>query len=233
MNIFAVLAIAFVQISCANDYETKVYYGNNKYYIPAEIVETKTIWDSQEIKEFSRNTYKRLQKNEGEICTIIMCNNSPYAIAYNDIDPITGKPKDTVINYQDILAKKERLVKRFESIKSKTEAKSHEIYGHYFVLGNSANSYDGSFLVTITKDSNNNYFESSMQLCDDCVPNIKPAIRTNEGFEVENEYWQGYDKPMIKAKEIYYEKNGYIITKNLHYVGRNDEKYVLILMKMK
>lgn len=232
MRLFFLILIIFSLNSCKNNVNTKVYYGNNKYYIPAEIVETNTIWDLQQIKDFSSNTYKRLQKDEGKICTVLIHKKSPYSIIYNDKNSVTGEIKDTIFSYLTLHAKYENLVKKFESIKSQTSAKSHEIYGYYINLGTIGHLYDGGFLTIITKDTDKNYFKSTSYLCDGCEVVFKPLVKTKEGFEVENKIWKGLNVPETTAKEIYYEINGNLISKDLHYVSKDEEKFVSYFIKM-
>ena len=233
MRILILILLISNICSCQQEITTKVYFGNNKYHIPAEIVNTKSFWSKQQIKDFSDNTYKRLRKDEGKICTIIMHNNSPYSIIYNDKNPVTGEIKDTIFDYKDLQLKYENLVNKFKSIKSKTEANLHKVYGYYINLGSCGHKYDGGFLTIITKDTNENYFMSSTYLCDGCETIFKPIVKTKEGFEIENRVWNGVNEPEIKAKEIFYENNGNLIAKDLNYVSKDDEKYVYYLIKMK
>jgi hypothetical protein len=219
-------------LSCSqNVSKSEVFVGNNKYYLPAEIIETNMIWENNQISDFSKKTYERLPEQRGKVCTVLKNNNVPYSIIYNNIN--YSKKTDSIISLSNFKVKYDTLIKNFEIIKEKSIGKSYSIYGYYASIGSSETNYDQGLYI-ITKDDANNYFISTtFNLCEYCNLAFRPMKINKSGFERENAHFQGNFSPEILSKEIYYEHNGNFIVKDLYYVKETDDMYVDYLLKIR
>jgi hypothetical protein len=212
--------------------KTETFYGNNNYHVPASFVETKEKWDSKQIESFSKKTYERLPEQEGSVCTVLNWKNQPYAIIYNH-KAFSYEVKDTIFRFEDFVAKYERMIKNFESLKAATQVAKHTIYGYYASLGGCANRYDAGMLTVITKDSLENYFMTSTYLCKGCSNDPIPITRTKGGFRKEYKVWTNFREPEEIATEIYEERGKDILVKDLHYVKEEDKMYIYYLMRIR
>jgi hypothetical protein len=227
-----VLLLILTQAACQKKVKTEIFYGHNKYHMPACIIETDIKLNQKEIKDFSLKTYDRHPDQEGSVCTILKYKNTPYSIIYNHKFFAYEVP-DTIYSFEDFITKYRNMITKFESLKSETVAKSHSIYGYYASLGSAGHKYDAGYLGIITRDSIGNYFMANAYLCKGCQIYFEPISKTDNGFIKEHKVWDTYNNHEKLTKTIYYERNEDIIIKDLQYVKEDVEKYLCYLLKIR
>ena len=229
--IFLLLLIALNSCNKNNIENSTLYYGNNKYYIPALIIDTDKILTNKEIEELIKAFYTEHQEIEGKVKTILKFKDKPYSLIYSDKALLDKSITMNILAFDKVKKEFDKHINDFKSIKNTTPLKDHTIYGYYFNLGSCAHLSYIDELSLISKDKKGTYFLTS--LYENQVSRSDTIIKKGNNFEKNYLVWHGINEPQTKSKQILYEtKDKDIIVKDLDYVDESEETYIYFYFKL-